>query len=51
MLKTLPKLQQRYDKTIKKEKIVLIELRKIRENKKNLAWKLNQIKNYPANYL
>jgi len=48
MEKQLPKLQQRYDKSIEMEKTLLIKLRKLQEKKKNIAWKLHKIKYHPA---
>ena len=46
--KALPKLQAKYDKAIVREKDLLEKLKKIRNNKKSLAWKIHQTKYHPA---
>ena len=48
MLRTLPKLQAKYDKTIVQEKDLLEKLKKLQEKKKQMAFKLHQIKYHPS---
>ena len=48
MQKQLPKLQAKYDKVIVREQDLLEKLKKIRYNKKALAWKIHNEKYHPA---
>ena len=48
MLRTLPKLQAKYDKTIIQENDLLEKLKKLQEKKKQMAFKLHMIKYHPS---
>ena len=47
MQKALPKLQAKYDKAILQEKTLSEKLKKLQERKKQMAWKIHQIKYHP----
>ena len=42
-----PKLQAKYDKAIIREKDLKEKLKKLQERKKQMAWKIHQIKYHP----